>query len=169
MGAAAEIQKYAFDQKIFKKEVNRYYGLPTECVRETSFCQVLGFFLPAPSVKAAHLVPKSLSQAEVSHIFGAQNGVLSDPRNGIYTLFVWDETDLTKIVVLLLCNPIESLLNQGVIAIIPIPGSMTEPTTWRCVVLDESKNENFVNTRDSGEVIKVKVGLSLGTKWKSTG
>ncbi|KUM56717.1 hypothetical protein ACN42_g10485 [Penicillium freii] len=139
MGAAAKIRKHAFDQKKFKKEVNRYYGLTTECVGETSFCHVLGFFLPAPSVKAAHLVPKSLSQAEVSHIFGVQDGVLSDPRN-----------------TLLLCNPIESLLDQGVIAVIPIPGSITEPTTWRCVVLDESKNENFVYKRESGEIIKVK-------------
>ncbi|KAJ5920094.1 hypothetical protein N7516_010952 [Penicillium verrucosum] len=139
MGAAAKIRKHAFDQKKFKKEVNRYYGLTTECVGETSFCHVLGFFLPAPSVKAAHLVPKSLSQAEVSHIFGVQDGVLSDPRN-----------------TLLLCNPIESLLDQGVIAVIPIPDSITEPTTWRCVVLDESKNENFVYKRESGEIIKVK-------------
>lgn len=87
MGAAAKIRKHAFDQKTFKKKVNRYYGLTTECVGETSFCHVLGFFLPANSVKAAHLVPKSLSQAEVSHIFGVQDGVLSDPRNCKNTLF----------------------------------------------------------------------------------
>ena len=87
MDAAAKIRKHAFDQRKFKKEVNRYYGLTTECVGETSFCHVLGFFLPAPSVKAARLVPKTLSQAEVSHIFGVQDGVLSDPRNGKNTLF----------------------------------------------------------------------------------
>ncbi|KAJ5793509.1 hypothetical protein N7457_000108 [Penicillium paradoxum] len=139
MGAAAKIQKNAFDQKTFKKEVNRYYALPTENVGETSFCHVLGFFLPAPSVKAAHLVPNSLSQAEVSHIFGVQDGVLSDPRNA-----------------LLLYKPIESLLDQGIIAVIPIPSAITEPTTWRCVVLDESKNENFVYKRETGEIIKVK-------------
>ncbi|KAJ5567513.1 hypothetical protein N7535_006819 [Penicillium sp. DV-2018c] len=88
MGAAAKVRKHAYDQKTFKKEVNRYYGLTTECARGTSFCHVLGFFLPAPSVKAAHLVPKSLSHAEVSHIFGVQDGVPSDPRNGKNALFV---------------------------------------------------------------------------------
>jgi hypothetical protein len=86
MGAAAKIRKSPFDQKKFKKDVNQYYGLMTESGKETSFCHVLGFFLPASTVKAAHVVPKSLSQAEVSHIFGVQDGVLSDPRNGKNTL-----------------------------------------------------------------------------------
>lgn len=139
MGAAAKIQKNVFNQKKFKKKVNRYYGLTTEYTGVTSYCHVLGFFIPTHSAKAAHLVPKSLSQAEVSHIFGVLDGVLDDPRNS-----------------LLLCNPIESLLDQGVIAVVPIPGSITDPTTWRSVVLDESKNENFVYKRESGEIIKVK-------------
>lgn len=70
---------------------------------------------------------------------------------------------------MLLYNPIASLLDQGVIAVIPIPGAITDPTSWKCVVLDESKNQNFVYRRESGEIIKVKVGLFLGSKWKSTG
>ncbi|KAJ5826722.1 hypothetical protein N7447_003485 [Penicillium robsamsonii] len=139
MGTAAKTRKQPFDQKKFRKEVNRYYGLTTECVGDMSFCHVLGFFIHASTVKAAHLVLKSLSQPEVSHIFGVQDGVFSDPRNS-----------------LLLYSPIESLLDQGVIAVIPIPGSITEPTTWRCVVLDESKNENFIFQATSGEIIKVK-------------
>lgn len=82
MGAAAKTEKHPFDQKKFKKKVNRYYNVPTDSVERTSYCHVLGFYLPASSVKAAPLVPKSLSQEEVCHIFGVQDGVLTDPSNG---------------------------------------------------------------------------------------
>lgn len=86
MGAAAKTEKHPFDQQKFKKKVNGYYNVPTDSVERTSYCHVLGFYLPAPSVKAAHLVPKSLSQEEVCHIFGVQDGVLTDPSNGKNTL-----------------------------------------------------------------------------------
>ncbi|KAJ5936761.1 hypothetical protein N7466_003211 [Penicillium verhagenii] len=81
MGAAAKTKKRPFDQKAFKKDVKQYYGLPTH-PKDHSFCHVLCFAVPASFVKAAHLVPKSLSEPEVSHIFGVQDGVLTDPRNG---------------------------------------------------------------------------------------
>ncbi|CAI7615909.1 unnamed protein product [Penicillium crustosum] len=139
MDTAARTQKHPFNQKNFKKKVKEYYNVPTDFAEKTSYCHVLGFYLPGPSVKAAHLVPKSLSQEEVSHILGVQDGVLSDPSNA-----------------LLLYNPIESLLDQGVIAVIPIPGAITDPTKWKCVVLDESKNDDFVYKRETGEIIKVK-------------
>jgi hypothetical protein len=50
MGAAAKIHKHA---KSFKKVVNQYYGWTTECQGDTSFCHILGLFLPASSVKTA--------------------------------------------------------------------------------------------------------------------
>ncbi|KAJ5971484.1 uncharacterized protein N7479_001402 [Penicillium vulpinum] len=76
MGAMSKLRKPPFYQKTFKKEVNKYYGL-TEKHRGATFS---GFNLPA-SVRAAHLVPKIPSPEEVSHIFGVEDGVLSDPRN----------------------------------------------------------------------------------------
>ena len=88
MDTAARTQKHPFNQKNFKKKVKEYYNVPTDFAEKTSYCHVLGFYLPGPSVKAAHLVPKSLSQEEVSHILGVQDGVLSDPSNGKNTLFV---------------------------------------------------------------------------------
>lgn len=88
MGAAAKTRKSPLNQSKFKKEVGGYYGLDKHCQANESWCHVLGFPVPSGSVKAAHLVPKSLSHAEVSHIFGVEDGVLTDPRNGkaIYVL-----------------------------------------------------------------------------------
>ncbi len=63
-------------------------------------------------------------------------------------------------IALSLSSPVEVLLDQGVIAVVPGPGEMTTPTTWRCVVLDESKNENIVHKRESGELIRVKVSFT---------
>ncbi|KAJ5939216.1 hypothetical protein N7466_002350, partial [Penicillium verhagenii] len=137
MGAAAKTRKRPFDQRAFKKQVNEYYGLKEACMGTESWCHVLGFFVN--NVKAAHIVPKSLSQEELYHIFGVEDGVLSDPRNGL-TLY----------------SAVELLLDQGVIAIVPVPGAMTDPTTWRSVVLNEAHNENFVFRQPSGEITRVK-------------
>lgn len=39
------------------------------------------------TMKAAHIVPKSLQSEELSYLFGAGEVELSDPRNGAPTLF----------------------------------------------------------------------------------
>lgn len=69
--AAAKLRKTPFNQEKFKKEVNKYYGM----LEESSFCHILGYYLPASSVKVAYIVSKPLSKPEESHIFGVKDGV----------------------------------------------------------------------------------------------
>lgn len=51
----------------------------------------------------------------------------------------------------------ESLLDKKVIAVIPSPGKMTVLTTWRCAVLDESKDKDVVYARGNGLITRVMV------------
>lgn len=80
--ATAKQRAKPFDQARFKVQVNRYYGLTEHCQKDMSWCQVLGLKIAKSNVKAAHLVPKSLSAEKVAHLFGVGEVVLSDPRNG---------------------------------------------------------------------------------------
>ncbi|KOS39279.1 hypothetical protein ACN38_g9889 [Penicillium nordicum] len=84
MNASAKQRAKPFDQSRFKKEVNQYYGITEHCQHNMSWCQALGLMKPKAHVKAAHLVPKSLTADEVAHLFGVGEVVLSDPRNGKY-------------------------------------------------------------------------------------
>ncbi|KAJ5143358.1 uncharacterized protein N7515_002145 [Penicillium bovifimosum] len=78
------------------------------------------------------------------------DGVVGDPRNGKDVLFVAKElTDSYKSGITL-AGTIKLLFDQGAIAIVPMPGIMQSPTKWRCVVLDESKNENVICASSSG-------------------
>ncbi|OQE24057.1 hypothetical protein PENFLA_c010G08294 [Penicillium flavigenum] len=132
LGASAKQKGSNFDQSKFTKDVYRYYGVNEYCRPGFGWCHVLGTILPKKNIKAAHLVLKSLTFREVSHLFGVSDGVLGDPRNGIT-----------------LADTIELLFDQGTIAIVPMRGPMKSPTEWRCVVLDESKNDDTIGT--SGE------------------
>ncbi|KUM59197.1 hypothetical protein ACN42_g7953 [Penicillium freii] len=138
LGASAKQKGPKFDQSTFKKEVYTYYGVNEHCHPGFGWCHVLGTILPEKHIKAAHLVPKSLTSKEVSHIFGVSDGVLGDARNGIT-----------------LADNIELLFDQGTIAIVPMPGPMKSPTRWRCVVLDETKKENVIGTF-GGSYMKLK-------------
>lgn len=55
-------------------------------------------------------------------------------------------------------KPVKYLLEEGVIGIVPTRATGPVPGSWKCVVLDESKNEDFVYKRESGQTIRVKVG-----------
>ncbi|KAJ5578387.1 uncharacterized protein N7459_007351 [Penicillium hispanicum] len=138
MNASAKQRAKPFDQSRFRKEVNQYYGIKEHCEHNTSWCQVLGLMIPKSNVKAAHLVPKSFTADEVAHLFGVGEVVLSDPRNALS-----------------LYSTVEVLLDKGVIAVVPIPGKMTAPTTWRCVVLDESKGKDMVYNHGNGIYTRV--------------
>lgn len=61
-----------------------------------------------------------------------------------------------------LSKNVELLLDKGIIAIVPLPGPLQFPTEWRCVVLDESKNDNVIGVND-GKHIRLKVS-ALGNK-----
>ncbi|KAJ5576462.1 hypothetical protein N7535_003388 [Penicillium sp. DV-2018c] len=138
LGASAKQKGTKFDQTAFKKEVYAYYGVNEHCRPGFGWCHVLGTVLPQKNIKAAHLVPKSMTSKEAAHLFGVSDGVLGDPRNGIT-----------------LADNIELLFSQGAIAIVPMPGPMASPTQWRCVVLDESKKENIIGTL-GGSYMKLK-------------
>lgn len=72
----------SFNQSRFRKEVVEYYNANDPEGGDFVWCHVLGTYLPRAEIKAAHLVPESLSNDEVSFLFGAEEGVLSDCRNG---------------------------------------------------------------------------------------
>ncbi|CAG8378583.1 unnamed protein product [Penicillium salamii] len=147
IGAAAKFGKSRSDKRSFKKAVHQWYNVTKETLalvfgmentaEPYSICHVIGVAVDA-SNKPAYLVPKSLSPNEVSHIFGiAEDAIISDPQN-----------------TLLLKYDIKTLFDQGVIAIVPM--GTTRPTAWRCVVLDNSMNKNWVWDTSRMVVIRVK-------------
>lgn len=77
MALRAKQKAQRFDQSAFKRAVFSYYGMDP---RGNGWCHILG--IKHQAVKAAHLVPKSLTKDEVSHLFGDGEAILSDPRNG---------------------------------------------------------------------------------------
>lgn len=159
LGASAKQKGPKFDQSRFKKEVYTYYGVNEHCRPGFGWCHVLGTILPEKHIKAAHLVPKSMTSKEISHLFGVSDGVLGDPRNGKNVLFMAKEmTNLYKLGITL-AEDIELLFDQGTIAIVPMPGPMKSPTQWRCVILDESKKENIIGV-SGGSYMKLKVSIT---------
>jgi glycyl-tRNA synthetase beta subunit len=84
MATRAKQQKdKIFKPRKFKKAVNDYYGInPDNGIDPgAGFCHVLGVF-NAEDIKAAHIVPKSLNGDEIAHLFGVEELVPEDPRNG---------------------------------------------------------------------------------------
>ncbi|CAG8922123.1 unnamed protein product [Penicillium salamii] len=77
--------------------------------------------------KAAHIVPKSLDEAGLAHLFGADADVRNDPQNALSLYHI-----------------VEKLLDNGTIAIIPDSGPITFPTRWKCIVLGDSKRHEYV-------------------------
>ncbi|KAJ5496896.1 hypothetical protein N7463_008883 [Penicillium fimorum] len=65
----------------FKRNVNKYYGIP----EKAGLCHLMGNWDLA-DIKAAHLVPKSLSGDEIAYLFGVEMLELSNPSNGNYSL-----------------------------------------------------------------------------------
>ena len=162
LGAIAKQKGPKFDQSAFNKEVYEYYGVNEHCHPGFGWCHVLYIVLPKNNIKAAHLVPKSMTSKEVSHLFGVSDGVLGDPRNGKNVLLVAKKmTDSYKLGITLADN-IELLFDQGTIAIVPMPGPIKSPTQWRCVVLDESKEGNVIGTF-GGSYMKLKVSITKDT------
>lgn len=88
MGAVTKVAERKFNQRRFKKGVEKHYGIREHCPKGYSWCHVLGRYEPAATVKAAHLVPKSLTDDEVAHLFGGEHKVQCDPQNGKQTRFL---------------------------------------------------------------------------------
>lgn len=84
----AKQQKTSFSQHRFRKEVIRYYKAEmSEPNHEGVWCHLTGWH-ESNVVKAAHLVPKSLSEEELSYLFGVRGEISYDARNGKYLKFL---------------------------------------------------------------------------------
>ncbi|CAG8296522.1 unnamed protein product [Penicillium nalgiovense] len=142
LSASAKQKSTKFNQSEFKENVHNYYGVNERCAPGYSWCHVFHQVLPEKYVKAAYLVPKSMTAKEISHLFLALRMVYLR----ILEMLTYGQLGIT------LSEPVKLLLDQGTIAIVPKPGPMTFPTEWRCVVLDESKNENNVGYKNNAYV-----------------
>ncbi|KAK2753650.1 hypothetical protein FQN55_000013 [Onygenales sp. PD_40] len=125
MTATAKQKKQKFDQSKFRKDVLEYYGAARQTgAQREAYCHLTGWWL-ADDIKAAHLVPKSLSGDELSFLFGVREAVLSDSKNGIS-----------------LQRKIEEGLDSGIIAIVPVPPlKEDDPTKWKCVLVDRDMRD----------------------------
>lgn len=115
MDACAKQKAKPFKQDEFKANVNDYYSITTHrSSKDYSWCHILGRFLPATIIRAAHIVPKSITQPELAHMFGSDDPVTAKPCNVLSLQFT-----------------VEKLLDEDAIIVIPVPGEPTKPTTWR--------------------------------------
>ena len=137
MAASAKIKKRKFDQVKFRAAAIAFYSAgrrylgPGEYQKDTekytqAYCHLSGW-ADAKTVKAAHIVPKSLESPELSYIFGVGDAVLSDPRNAL-TLY----------------RTIEEALDAGLIALVPLEPKDGEETRWKCVLTDKSQTKQEV-------------------------
>ncbi|KAJ5241048.1 uncharacterized protein N7469_002639 [Penicillium citrinum] len=131
-----------FNARQFKHSVNEYYGIE----KGSGFCQIIGCEFIADDVKAAHIVPKSLTGEEISYLFGGEIVVSLDPRNGwLHSLTpILLITDCFALLALSLHKRVEEGLDRGDIVVLPISqaqdtGDTEIPSKWKCVLVDQSK------------------------------
>ncbi|KAJ5679974.1 hypothetical protein N7462_008218 [Penicillium macrosclerotiorum] len=138
MKADGNLPASPFNKREFKRAVNDYYGVAE--YSDQTWCHVLGRHLERKSVKAAHIVPKSMDLSQLAHLFGDQDAVTTLPQNGLS-----------------LHHKVENLLDKGDIVIVPMPGNLTSPTSWKCLVINETIKEHTVYTSDrqKGEERKI--------------
>jgi hypothetical protein len=82
MRAERKQRASSFNQAQFKKDVHKYYSTVDSDDGTKVWCHVIGAFFDKNSVKAAHIVPKSLDREELAHLFGDEDVVISLPQNG---------------------------------------------------------------------------------------
>lgn len=73
IGASAKQRKQSFKPSIFKQNVlEAYNAFSSECGLKTAWCHLSREWIDSDDVKAAHLMPKSLSRREVGYLFGVE-------------------------------------------------------------------------------------------------
>lgn len=135
MGCSVKKKKDCFskhDQARFRSNVLQYYDALYD---NLALCVVTGTWFEKENVKAAHLVPKSLSPEELSFIFGADEIVASNPRNGL---------PLHRVV--------EAALDLGKIAIVPIIPLDNSAPRWKCILVEEGCRHDMVLRIGGGKV-----------------
>lgn len=172
-----------FNARQFKYSVNEYYGIE----KGSGFCQITGCEFIADDVKAAHIVPKSLTGEEISYLFGGEIVVSLDPRNGwLHSLTpILLITNYFALLALSLHKRVEEGLDRGDIVVLPISqaqdtGDTEIPSKWKCVLVDQSKRGLTV-TRMGGihilwgvsvdrtlEIIANLTIICLGYRWERT-
>ncbi|EFE42107.1 hypothetical protein TRV_03148 [Trichophyton verrucosum HKI 0517] len=123
--ASGNQTKTKFKANSFRQAVEDFYEASkieeTDFMpRKLAFCHVIGW-LPSNEVRAAHLVPKSLDEMSVAHLFGAGEVTIDDPRNS-----------------LMLEKNIEMAMGMGNVVIVPVkaPSAADEIIQWKLVITD---------------------------------
>lgn len=114
----------SFDQPQCKKDALKYYGVQSEENEELLWCTVSKGHYRAKEIKAAHIVPKMLFDAEVSALFGEDTNFRSDVRNCLF-----------------MHNSLEGAFDRGKIVFRPEPKKDGELDEFRVVLV----NEHMIN------------------------
>lgn len=136
MAATGNPKKSTFNQTKFRQDVEHYYGASrmNEYGEKQAHCALTGWRL-SNGLRAAHLVPKSLSSEELSYLFGVGDAVLSDPRNGVVFHDHFSSIRLTVLIIgILLHKNIEMSLDAGNVVVVPIPTEADKTTKWRLLL-----------------------------------
>lgn len=105
------------DQRKFREDVLESYNAINGGL---AWCCIWGGWFSKVEITAAHLVPKALSEDEVSFLFGANQRISGDPKNGVS-----------------LHKAIETALDTGRLVIVPI--MPLGCNRWRTVLVDQTK------------------------------
>jgi hypothetical protein len=81
MAASGKQRKGSFKQSNFRKAVLNFYNAADN---DSAYCHLTGWW-QSKDVRAAHLVPKSLTSEEVSYLFGGLEAVEYMPQNSKYS------------------------------------------------------------------------------------
>lgn len=109
-------------QAEFKNDVLQYYDA---AFSRSARCVVSGLWFDKGEVKAAHLVPGTLSPEELSFRFGAYDTVASKRQNGLPVH-----------------RNVEVALDRGQICIVPMAPLNNSAPRWKCILLDEGCRHN---------------------------
>ena len=122
MSATCRLVRQKFNQGAFRKGLENYYDATqiTEDGEKQVWCVVTGWH-ESSQVRAAHIIPKSLSSGELEYLYGSGGDIPSDYRNG-----------------LMLYSKIEEALDSGRIVIFPLPSQEDELTEWKVVLTDKT-------------------------------
>ncbi|KAF3385932.1 hypothetical protein DPV78_012543 [Talaromyces pinophilus] len=138
MGASAKQTKSNFNGKRFRNAVLEAYNASDPGNGDpVAWCHISHDWYATKLVKAAHLVPKSLTDPEIAHLFGVEEV----PKDFFYD---W------RLGISLHQN-IEQALDQGTIVIVPKP--VGNETRWECVLLDMSKAKRTAISLPRGDQI----------------
>ncbi|KAK4906428.1 hypothetical protein LTR66_017718 [Elasticomyces elasticus] len=125
-----------FDLKAFKKRVTEHYDLPTLLGRSgqtgsklSGFCHIQGEFRQWSDIKAAHIVPRFLSEPEISHLLGNIDAdEAKEPSNALS-----------------IARTLEPLLDRGIIAIVPVFSAHYGSSRWKCIVLQDTYRDTIID------------------------